>query len=104
MNFTNVVFSLKEIRLLSHGPKFYLPKPFNELDEYINMQSFMRKLNLKEYFKNQEDNYNSQYFIPGKSTFNPSSSSNTLFSHLNKVSPNVSLVKAASCKHQYIPK
>lgn len=55
-NLTNIVFSKEEFIVLDKGIKFAPKKPFNIFETFIDLQRFIRKLNLKKHFGSKEKN------------------------------------------------
>lgn len=63
-NLSDVQFSKEELEVLDLGLKFAPDKPLDKFEVYIDLQKFMRKLNIKKHFAMNTDNRikeNSEY-------------------------------------------
>lgn len=49
-NLTSKTFSQEELLVLDKGIKYALTKSFNQFEAFIDLQKFVRKLNLKKTF------------------------------------------------------
>lgn len=53
----DVVFTQEELLVLDSGIKYAPSKPFNQFEAFIDLQKFIRKLNLKKHFFRKRREY-----------------------------------------------